>query len=380
MSTACGWHSSLLRVAGPSEVAARLVRLLVEAATESEFAARDLERVRRARLATLARLEANPGACADLALDALLFPGRREALPLTGTVAGLEAVDGDDARSAWQGAAGRSPGTLLVVGALDRPEIDALVAASRELADGGAGIAGGTGATGPPGREEAQEPLRQRPVVLLVDRPHAKQTELRLGHAAPPRAAAGRAGRRILVTLLGGKFTSRLNLRLRETDGATYGVSAALVDRPHASHLVVSSAVETTSAARSVRGVLEEMERLRTEPATASEVSDSRGYIAGVVPYRLQTLSGLAAQLQIQWLFGEADDQLRSDLEDLAEVEPAEVLEAARSTLAPGAARVVLVGPLAQLRGQAAELRELGCELVELASAGPLLAGDVVVG
>jgi predicted Zn-dependent peptidase len=180
----------------------------------------------------------------------------------------------------------------------------------------------------------------------------------------------------MLNSIFGGKFTSRLNLRLRERDGSTYGVSSFLQERLSDSRLVVACAVETESAAGAVAGALEEMARLREELVDPDELVDTQNYLTGVVPFRLQTLGGKSNQAQTQWLFGLPANQLALELAALERITADEIRHSAQTTLLPEAAVVVLVGPAKRLEAQLGTLRAQGFREILLESGKELLLGN----
>src|SRR5947208_3016555 len=101
--------------------------------------------------------------------------------------------------------------------------------------------------------------------VHVVDRPGAAQTELRLGHVGISRQDPDYTPLMVMNTLLGGKFTSRINLNLRERHGFTYGASSRFVGRLGPGPFLVGAAVATESTGAAVREVLGELSRIREE-------------------------------------------------------------------------------------------------------------------
>ena len=209
-----------------------------------------------------------------------------------------------------------------------------------------------------------------------MDRPEAAQTEVVMGLVAMPRRNKDWTALSLANLAFGGKFTSRLNLRLRERDGSTYGVSSFLQERLNDSRLVVSCAVDTDSAGGAALGILEEMQRLRDEVVDPDELVHTQKYLSGVVPLRLQTLGGKTNQAQTQWLFRLPANQLERELAALDRVTASKVRRAAQATLRPDAAVVVLVGPAKRLAAQLGSLRSRGFDDILLESSKDLLLGN----
>jgi zinc protease len=200
---------------------------------------------------------------------------------------------------------------------------------------------------------------RKTRAVVVVDRPGAAQTELRLAHPAIPRRHPDRTRLGMLNALLGGKFTSRLNLNLRERHGFTYGVTSRFVDRGGPGPFVVSAAVANGVAGAATREALAEIARLREEPVGAEELAETRDYMLGVFPYTLQTHSDVLTRLAELTLWQLPDDHYDRALAEVAATTPEQLLELARRHLRPDAAAVIAVGPASDLRAQLEEFGEV---------------------
>ena len=183
----------------------------------------------------------------------------------------------------------------------------------------------------------------------MVERPGAAQTELRIGHWGPVRPHPDRTALALLNTILGGKFTSRVNLNLRERHGFTYGASTAFVDRRGPGPFMAWTAVRNDVAARAAEEILFELERIRDEPMDASEVEEGVRYLRGVFPYGLQSLGGLLGRLEELAVFGLPDDHFEQSLVALSSLDAAELQRVAREHLRPEDAVVLAVGPRGEL-------------------------------
>jgi zinc protease len=183
----------------------------------------------------------------------------------------------------------------------------------------------------------------------VVDRPGAAQTELRVGHWGPPRRHPDRAALSLANTILGGKFTSRINLNLRERHGFTYGASSMFVDRRGPGPFVVSTAVRNDVAAPAAAEILSEVERLCSEPVGDEELADGVRYLRGVFPYSLQSLGGVLGRLEDLAVFDLPDDWFERQLSALGSIDPAEIQRGAREQLDPEGALVLAVGPASEL-------------------------------
>ncbi len=317
--------------------------LLAEIAVTPTFPPDEVERLRGLRISEILRRRQDPAALADDRFQREVYRGSVYAQPLYGTEESVARLERASLLGFYEGHYGFDGSTLIAVGDLD-PE-DLLREAEEAF-----------GTAGPPGPAPARPEIRPLPLeglrVHLVDRPGAAQTELRLGHVGVPRTHPDHIPLLVLNTLLGGKFTSRINLNLRERHGYTYGASSRFSSRQGPGPFTVQAAVETAAAAAAAREVLHEIRRVREALVEPEEVAETAGYIVGVFPYSLQTVGDITRRLEILSVFGLPDDYYDHYLEKIAAVTREDVLEAARRHLDPERIAVVAVGPAEILEPQ----------------------------
>jgi zinc protease len=158
----------------------------------------------------------------------------------------------------------------------------------------------------------------------------------------------------VLNSVLGGKFTSRLNLSLRERHAVTYGAYSRISGRLGPGPIELGAAVANEAAGLALSEMLAELGRLRETPVAGHELTDARDYLLGVFPYALQTVDGISRRLETLAAHDLPDDYFADYLARIEAVTAAEILECARTHLRPEAAAVVAVGPAAELRPQLA--------------------------
>jgi zinc protease len=320
--------------------------LLAEILSSPTFPEEEVERLRRQRLAEILRRSQDPGALADDRLAREIYRGTAYAHPLVGEEESIERLTRDELRSFYESHYGLAGSALIAVGDFD-PEV-LLREIESAFAEAGAALA-----ASPPVRPEIRPAVNTSGVsVHLVDRPGAAQTELRVGHLGVSRTHPDYIPLVVLNTVLGGKFTSRINMNLRERHGYTYGASSRFVARMGPGPFVVSAAVASESAGASAREVLHELRAIREALVEPDELTETQSYMRGVFPYTVQTIGDLAKRLETLTLFDFPDDYYMRYLERIAEVTREELLEMARRHLHPGQAVVVAVGPAESLEPQ----------------------------
>jgi zinc protease len=349
--------------------------LLAEVIADPAFPDGEIERLRRLRLSDLLRRRHQPSTVADEQLAAALYQGTVYANALVGTEASLGAIGRPEIVEFYRRHYRLADSHLILVSDLHPDELlgqaaDALAAAL----SGPDGAAAGSGELAAAvGQPVIVPPALPGPSVYIVDRPGAAQTELRLGHAGVPRAHPDSTALAFLNTLLGGKFTSRINLNLRERHGYTYGASSRFSGRLGPGPFVIGTGVATESAGAAAREVLYELRRIQDEPVTADEMEETRSYMLGVFPYTMQTITDLAQRIADLAIYGLPDDHYDRYLRTVATLTRADIQDAARRHLHPDQSAIVAVGPAELLRPQF-EALALGAVAVRAMDA-PLLTG-----
>ena len=349
LSTRADWNAAEIDCALLAADLATGVELVAEVARRPNFPTAEVERLRRQTQAELLRRRDQPAILAEEALARALYPGSSYGVLLLGDDDSVASLTREQIVAHHAAHYVPSGGALLVAGDFDPAEARARIAEA---------CGDWTGGPPSPPPTVSPPPAAGRRVIV-VDRPGAAQTELRLAHPGIPRTHPDRTRLGLLNAMLGGKFTSRLNLNLRERHGYTYGAHSRFVDRRGPGPFVISAAVGNEVAGAAAREALSEVERLLAEAPGADEVAESRSYLLGVFPYTLQTASDVLSRLAELTLWGLPDDHYERALAQVAATTPDDLLELARRHLRPQEMTVIAAGPLAALAPQLEPLGEL---------------------
>jgi len=180
--------------------------------------------------------------------------------------------------------------------------------------------------------------------IYVIARPGAVQSEIRVGHPGVARDNPDYFPLRVFNATLGGTFTSRLNLNLREENGFTYGVRSRFMFRRGRGPFLISTAVETAVTAAAVRETMKELQALVIEGPTPGEVASVRDYMAGVFPLQMETTSQIASQLASLIVHDLPDDYFATYRDRIRTVTPAEAATAGREHVHPEQVAIVVVG------------------------------------
>ena len=341
LDTGADWDSSIVQLTALTARASDAFAVLAEVLRQPSFPAVEMQRLVEERLSDLTQIRAEPRGLADVALNRLLYaPSSRFARLAGGDETSVATITREDV-VAFHTEHFRPDATALLVVGDCTPE-EAVRLATVHLGD----WAGRT----PPAPVPDASPRFMDRRVHLVDKPDAQQAEMRLGHVAVPRAHPDYFPLVVMNAILGGLFSSRLNLNLREAHGYTYGAHSAFDWRRAASPFEISSAVQTDKCADAVREALHEVERMRTHAVSDEELSLAVSYLDGVFPIRFETTAAIASGLANVEIFRLPPSYFDTYRAHVRAVTAADVLRVAQTHLDPARLQVVIVGPAETLQ------------------------------
>ena len=347
------WDSATVSLTVLAEQLPSALALIRDLLRAPEFPQREVARLKDERLAELLQLRAEPRALADEQFSRAVYaPTARYATLAGGSAASVRALTAEVVRGFYAERYRPSTTTLVFAG-------DIGVERAAELA--GALFGDWRGEVGP----SIQRPIDASPIMRLVRvvaKADASQSEVRVGHVGLPRRHPDYFETTVMNAVLGGLFSSRINLNLREKHGYTYGAFSAFEWRRAAGPFVVQTAVKSDVTGASVREILYEIERMRSEEISTDELTLATSYLDGVFPIRYETTSAIATALS-NLVIHDLPERFYDDYRQRVRgVTTADVLRAAQRHLHPDRLRIVVVGdptviatPLAEIHGAPVE-------------------------
>jgi predicted Zn-dependent peptidase len=329
-----------------------LVRDLLRAPT---FPEREVARLRDERLAELLQQLAEPRGLADEQFSHALYePNARYALPTDGTTSTVGALTASDVRAFY--AERYQPAAVTLVFAGD-VTMDQVVKLAEPLFGDWAGAP-------PTDRRSAPDAAQPGRLLRVVAKDDAPQSEVRVGHVGLPRSTPDYFDVMVMNAVLGGLFSSRINLNLRETHGYTYGAFSSFDWRRAAGPFVVNTAVKSDVTGDAVREILSEIERIRREAISEDELALATSYLDGVFPIRYETTGAIAGALASLIVHGLPEDYYDRYREHVRSVTTSGVLRAAREHLHPDRLRVLVVGDPAIVKAPLSEVTGMPADVV----------------
>ena len=258
--------------------AARGSSLLADIVARPRLHDADFQRVRQLRLDRLRQLKDLAPALAERTFLRLLYDGHPYGHLAIGNAASLRELSLGDVAALHERTFDPTRATLVVGGAMTHDELLAIASD----AFGGWAAAPPASPVHPASEVEPVPPKQTR--LAVVPREGAAQSELRIGHLATRRNTPDYHALLVMNAALGGQFVSRVNLKLREEKGYTYGARTGFDWRRGVAPFALQASVHTASTADAVRDSLAEIEAIRgRRPLTGDELglakaSLTRGY------------------------------------------------------------------------------------------------------
>ncbi|WP_444907732.1 M16 family metallopeptidase [Microbulbifer sp. SSSA008] len=324
------------------------LELFEKVVTEPRFPESDLERVKSNRLDAIAQEKAQPQGLAMRELPPLLFGENHPyGSPLTGsgTPEGIKSITREDLVNFQKTWVRPDNATLTIVGDVTEKEIEPLLnetlgkwtAPKSEL----------------PKIEVAKVPRPEKARVYLLDRPGAQQSYIMAGLLMPPWQPQGAEAFDAMTNIIAGKFTSRVNMNLRENKHWSYGARAVSLDTEGQRPYILFAPVQTDKTAPAIKELVKEYEEyLGERPITAKELEDYQNDEVLKQSARFQTKGQLLSSINWQVEKGLPEEYIAEYPQRVSALNKEKVEASAKEYLAPDQFTWVIVGDLSKIKGE----------------------------
>ena len=335
--------------------------LLADVAVHPSFPQAEIDRQRTSRLADLLQAHQDPEAIASAIVAAALYgPAHPYGSVELGTDASIKATVRDDLVGFWKQNFVPNNAALVVAGPIGQDELRSLAAHAFGSWQGGAPASPTAGTI-------STTPAR----VVIVDKPGAPQTQIRVTDIGAPRSTPDYATLNVMNLILGGLFSSRINLNLREAHGYTYGAFSQFLFRKAAGPFLVGSGVRTDVTAPAVAEVFKELKKMIDTPVTPEEIAMGKDALVRALPSDFETSASAVLSLSNLYIYDLGLDHYTKFPATVLAVTPDAVQAAARKYLQPDKMIVIAVGDRAKIEP---ELRKLNLGAVEIRNADGTVA------
>ena len=359
------------------------MNLVADVARNPGFAPEEIERQKEQIISTQRVNINDPDYVASVVFDRLVYGFHPYGLPGSGTPETIASITRDDLQAFHRAHFVPNNLVLAIVGDVSGEE--AFSAAEKVFGRWPRGDV-------PEWRTvDVPEPTRR---VVIIDKPDAVQTEIRVGQLAIRRKDPDYLAFDLAVRILGGEGANRLHRVLRSERGLTYGAEADTEARKFAGNFVAQTDTRTETTGESLRLVIDELSRLLRQRVSERELADAQAYVTGSFPLTIETPNDIATQV-INYVFYELPlEDIPTYRERVQRITPDDVQRVAKAYIRPDRLSIVLVGnakgfvnqlrsvgftefeviPIEQLDLMAATLRRESGQRVSLEPVGPLIS------
>lgn len=192
---------------------------------------------------------------------------------------------------------------------------------------------------------------RNKVQIFLVHKDGAVQSEIRIGHLSSERNEDDYYSKTLLNNILGGQFSSRINLNLREDKGYTYGASSRFTYYKSAAYFAVSTSVGKENTGNAIKEILNELNSIRIG-AEQKELEFAKSSTIRRFPSNFETNKQIASNLTLKYLFSLPDDYFNNYIEKIKSVPLKNIKKAADENIFPDEAVILVVGDKNQIINQ----------------------------
>jgi zinc protease len=320
--------------------------LVADVALHPNFPADEIERHRGQLLTQIVERRGDPSAVSSTVMAAALY-GPRHPYGYTelGTEAGLKAVARDDMNAFWKQNFVPNNAALVVAGAVSAADLRPLVEK-----------AFGAWQSGTPVKPALGQPETTPAKVVIVDIPGAPQTEFRVASIGAARSTPDYASLEVMDMILGGLFSSRINLNLRQDHGYTYGAFSTFQYRKGPGPFFATSGVRTDVTGPAIGETFKEIARIQAAPITAEELTLGRDALVRSLPGAFETTTSTVGTLSGTYVYDLGLDYYTKYPQQIGGVTIASVQDVAKKYFGPNKFVVIAVGDRAKIAPQLQKL------------------------
>ena len=323
-----------------------VVDILSDVTLNPSFPAEEVDRQRASRLAALVQQRDNPGqVAAQVTAAALYGPKHPYGYSEVGTEASVKALTRDEMVAFWKQNFVPNNAALVVAGDISMDELRALAEKSF-----------GSWQAGTPTQPALGAPTTTAARVVVVDKPGSPQTQVRVASIGAARSSPDFRPMQVMNLALGGLFSSRINMNLREQHGYTYGASSQFSFRRAPGPFQVASGVRTDVTGPAVSEIFKEVKGMIDRPVSDDELKKAKDSLSNSLPGAFESSANAVSNFSNVFIYDLGLDYYTRYAEQVNAVTADQALAAAKKYLVPGAMVVVAVGDKAKIEPQLKKL------------------------
>jgi len=323
-----------------------MLDILADVTLNPSFPAEEIERQRASRLAALVQQRDNPGqVAAQVTAAALYGPKHPYGYSEVGTEASVKALTRDEMVGFWKQNFVPNNAALVVAGDISMDELRML--AEKSFA---------SWQSGTPAQPALGAPTTTAARVVVVDKPGSPQTQVRVAAIGAARSSPDFRPMQVMNLALGGLFSSRINMNLREQHGYTYGASSQFSFRRAPGPFQVASGVRTDVTGPAVSEIFKEVRGMIDRPVSEDELKKAKDSLSNSLPGAFESSANAVSNFSNVFIYDLGLDYYTRYAEQVNAVTADQALAAAKKYLVPTSMVVIAVGDKGKIEPQLKKL------------------------
>lgn len=348
-------YVSLLSLKENFERSLELASLII---TEPVLAEEDFNREKYKLENKLQQMYDDPGYIASSNFDRICYLGTNYSLPAMGVKSSVSKLELGDIKNYYNDHFSPENSHLIVVGNIDQDDLEKKL--NKYLA---------AWTNKKTGDDPVTSFSSEGRKIYIIHKEDAAQTEIRVGCLASGRKDGDYFDKMVVNTILGGQFSSRINLNLREDKGFTYGANSIMNYNAATGVFRIGTAVNMENTAEALSEIFKEIKGIKKE-ITSDEIEFARSYLVKSFPSKFETYGQIANNLNAIVLQDLHDSYYNEYIENVSKVTRESALKAAEANLKEEEMIIVLVGDKGKIIPQ---LKDSSDEIIHLDIEGNVL-------
>jgi len=366
VGTGSGWDSANVTMQTLTRNMDKALDIYSDIIVNPVFPEDELETLRKRMLVSLIQRKDNPNAISNVVYNALLYgKDNPYGKSLGGDESSVKALTQKEIKDFYLANYLPNNATLIVVGDTDSKTL------MPKLEKAFSGWKAGDAVNTEVPETTASDMM---PGIYIVDKPGAAQSVISIGQIGVPRDNPDYFPLTVMNSILGGQFSARVNMNLREDKGYTYGARTTWAFRKGAGPFEASADVQTAVTKESVQEFMKELNGIRGGiPVTNTELEYSKQSLIRRFPSGFETVGQISNQLSNLVVYSLPDSYFNSYIQNIQAVSAKDVDRVANKYLTPDKMAIVIVGDKSVIEPKLKEIEGLGSHIMYLDTEGNLI-------
>lgn len=328
-----------------SENFKRSTELITDVITKPHLKQKDFERERRKILTRLIQLKDEADEIADLVFSRMILGDENPyAYPVIGFEKDIQSIEIEDIKNFYSSFILPNNGAVIAVGDTTKEELKNILNQNFE---------GWLSGKFPEVKHKSTSDKEIK--FFIVDKKDAVQSEIRVGHLSSKRSEKDYYSKTLMNMILGGQFSSRINLNLREKNGYTYGATSRFSYLKEGAFFSVSTSVNIENTAAAIKEIINELNGIRGG-IKEDELEFAKASIVRKFPSNFETYRQIATNLTAFVIHSLPENYFNRYIENIESVSLKDVNEIAEKNIFPDELIIVAVGDKNKLKSQLNEI------------------------